>query len=76
MSTVLVWIKLPNLPLKWWFPLYLSKFGSVLGKPIQCDMLTSSMSRLLYASILVEIDLLVDLKHTVSIALPNSTSLN
>ena len=39
-------------------------------------MLTSSMSRLSYARILVEINLLVELKHTMCIALPNGTSLN
>ncbi|KAJ6372863.1 hypothetical protein OIU76_027236 [Salix suchowensis] len=33
MSTVPVWIKLPNLPLQCWSPTCLSKIGSVLGKP-------------------------------------------
>ena len=54
----------------------MSKIGSVLGKPVQCDVLTSSMSRLSFARILVEIDLLVDLKHSVSLALPNGAYLN
>ncbi|KAG5225502.1 DUF4283 domain-containing protein [Salix suchowensis] len=76
MSTVPVWIKLPNLPLQCWSPVCLSKIGSVLGKPVQCDILTSSMSRLSFARILVEIDLLANLKHSVCIALPNGASLN
>ncbi|KAG5222082.1 MILDEW RESISTANCE LOCUS [Salix suchowensis] len=76
MSTVPVWIKLPNLPLQCWSPVCLSKIGSVLGKPVQCDVLTSSMSRLSFARILVEIDLLADLKHSVKLALPNGTSVN
>ena len=54
----------------------LSRIGSVLGKLIQCDMLTSSMSRLSFARILVEIDLLADRKHSVCISLPNGTTLN
>ncbi|KAG5226797.1 DUF4283 domain-containing protein [Salix suchowensis] len=76
MSTVPVWIKLPNLPLQCWSPVCLSKIGSVLGKPVQCDVLTSSMSRLSFARILVEIDLLADLKHSVILELPNGTSVN
>ncbi|KAJ6299908.1 hypothetical protein OIU76_020828 [Salix suchowensis] len=76
MSTVPVWIKLPNLPLQCWSPVCLSKIGSVLGKPVQCDVLTSSMSRLSFARILVEIDLLEDLKHSVKLELPNGTSVN
>ena len=34
MSTVPVWIKLPNLPLKCWSLKCLSKIASVVGKPI------------------------------------------
>ena len=60
MTTVLVWVKFPNLPLKCWSPVCLSKIDSVLGKPIYSDMLTSCVSWLSYARILVQIDLLVD----------------
>ncbi|KAJ6358914.1 hypothetical protein OIU76_000609, partial [Salix suchowensis] len=75
MTTILVWVKFPNLPLKCWLPFYLSKIDSVLGKSIQNDMLTSYMSQLSYARIFVEIDLLVNLPHTISITLPNGISL-
>jgi hypothetical protein len=37
-----------------WSPRCLSKIASVLGKPLQSDRLTSSMSRLSYARVLVE----------------------
>ncbi|XP_038716583.1 uncharacterized protein LOC120009920 [Tripterygium wilfordii] len=37
----------------------LSKIASVLRKPLQCDKLTSSLSRLSYARVLVEVDLRV-----------------
>ncbi|KAJ6372110.1 hypothetical protein OIU76_026576 [Salix suchowensis] len=57
MSTIPVWVKLPNLPLSCWSENRLSKIASVIGNPIQCDMLTSSMTRLSYARVLVEIDL-------------------
>jgi hypothetical protein len=72
MSRVPVWVKFLNLPLKCWSsPTCLSKIASVLGKPIQCDKLTSNLSRLSYARVLIEIDLLEDLQHTVDVFLPN-----
>ena len=71
MSTVLVWIKLLNLPLKCWSSNCLSKIASVLGKPIQFDLLTSSMTRLSNARILVEVDLLGDLPKSIVVCLPN-----
>ncbi|KAJ6298456.1 hypothetical protein OIU76_019582 [Salix suchowensis] len=71
MSTLLVWVKLPNLPLSCWSEICLSKIASVIGNPIQCDMLTSSMTRLSYARVLVEIDLLKKLRDYVKVCLPN-----
>ncbi|KAJ6888330.1 hypothetical protein NC652_029395 [Populus alba x Populus x berolinensis] len=75
MTRVPVWVKFPNLPLKCWSSECLSKISSVIGKPIQCDQLTSTMSRISYARVLVELDLLDDLIHSVDIILPNGTSL-
>lgn len=75
MSTVPVWIKLPNLPLRCWSLNCLSQIASVPGKPIQCDMLMSSMARLSCARILVEIDLLEDLPQSINICLSNGASL-
>lgn len=43
MSRVPVWVKFLNLPLKCWSSKCLSKIASVLGKPIQCDKLTSNL---------------------------------
>jgi hypothetical protein len=71
MSRVLVWIRFPNLPLKCWSPTCLSKIASVIGKPIHYDMLTILMSRLSYARVLIEVDLLVDLPNSINFVLPN-----
>ncbi|KAJ6377610.1 hypothetical protein OIU76_026564 [Salix suchowensis] len=71
MTTLPVWVKLPNLPLKCWSSSCLSKIASALGKPVQCDMLTSSMTRLSYARILVEINLAEGLPQFVKFGLPN-----
>jgi len=75
MTRVLVWVKFPNLPLKYWSTKCLSKIASVIGKPIQSDQLTPTMSRISYARVLVELDLLDDLIHSVDILLPNGTAL-
>lgn len=75
MSRVPVWVKFPNLPLCCWSLVCLSKIASVLGKPIQYDQPTSTLSRLSYARVLVEIDLLKELQHSVSISLPEGPAL-
>ena len=75
MARVPVWVKFPNLPLKCWSPTCLSKIASVIGKSIHCDMLTTSMSRLSYARVLIEVDLLVELPNSINIVLPNGMPL-
>ncbi|KAJ6880942.1 hypothetical protein NC652_034075 [Populus alba x Populus x berolinensis] len=76
MTRAPVWVKFPNLPLCCWSPSCLSKIASVLGKPIQCDHMTSSLSRLSYARVLVELDLREDLQHSVAVSLPSGPTLN
>lgn len=75
MTKAPVWVKFPNLPLKCWSPRCLSKIASLIGKPIQTDRITASMSRISYARVLVELDLLDELTHAVDILLPNGTTL-
>lgn len=75
MSRVPVWVKFPSLPLCCWSPVCLSQIASVIGKPIQCDQLTSNLGRMSYARVLVEIDLLEELRHNVKISLPEGSTL-
>ncbi|KAJ6925329.1 hypothetical protein NC651_009867 [Populus alba x Populus x berolinensis] len=75
MSRVPVWVKFPSLPLCCWSPVCLSKIASVIGKPIQCDQFTSNLVRMSYARVLVEIDLLEELRHNVKISLPEGSTL-
>ena len=75
MHIVPVWVKFPNLPLKCWSLKCLSKIASVLGKPIQSDMLTFSMSRLSYTRVLVEVNLLSNLPCSIEVILPNGSLL-
>ncbi|KAJ6976254.1 hypothetical protein NC653_031943 [Populus alba x Populus x berolinensis] len=71
MTRVTIWIKLPSLPLSCWSPQCLTKIASVLGKPLQSDRLTSSMSRLSYARVLVEVNMMDDLPPSFKVKLPN-----
>nr|TKR85183.1 hypothetical protein D5086_0000250360 [Populus alba] len=59
-----------------WSPLYLSKLASVIGKPVHSDSPTTSKTRLSYARVLVEINLLVDLPTSINIILLNGDSLS
>ncbi|KAJ6865060.1 hypothetical protein NC651_035579 [Populus alba x Populus x berolinensis] len=70
-----VWVKFPNLPLQCWSLKCLSKIASVLGKPVQSDILTHTISRLSYARVLVEVNLLSDLPYSIDINLPNDSLL-
>lgn len=53
----------------------LSKIASMVGKPIHCDGPTTQMTRVSYARVLIEIDLLSDLPSTVTVILPNGNTL-
>jgi len=47
----------------------------VIGKPVNCDEPTSNKSKLSYARVLIEVDLLGILPDLVSIQLPNGSTL-
>ncbi|KAJ6968624.1 hypothetical protein NC653_036570 [Populus alba x Populus x berolinensis] len=69
------WVRFPNLPLRCWNNICLSKIASMVGKPIHCDSPTAQMSRISYARVLIEIDLFSELKTSVNVMLPNGTLL-
>lgn len=68
--TLPVWVKLPGLPLDFWNPRALTKIVSKIGKPISTDKLTATKGRLLYARVLVEIDMSKKLVRSVAMNLP------
>lgn len=76
MTRAPIWVRFPNLPLCYWSPICLFKIVSVIGKPIQCDHMTSTLSRLSYACVLVEIDLRENLQQSVMISLPSGQVLH
>jgi len=69
-----VWVRFPNLPLQCWSPLCLSKLASVIGKPVHSDSPITSMTRLSYAHVLIDIDLLAEFPSSIDITLPNGVT--
>jgi hypothetical protein len=63
------------LPLKCWSSTCLTKLSNMLGKPIHCDTPTASMTRLSYARVLIEVDMLIDLPSSIHLVLPNGSTL-
>lgn len=66
-TTIPLWIKLPNLPLICWNSVVLSKIGSSLGKSLYEDECTTQTSRIYFAKILVEVDLTRPLANSIEI---------
>lgn len=62
-----LWIRLPKLPLSCWSDDYLSRIGSVIGKPICSDDCTSQQTRISYARLLVEVDITQPLRYKINI---------
>ncbi|KAL9368455.1 hypothetical protein Peur_039654 [Populus x canadensis] len=71
-----IWVRFPNLPLKCWSLISLSKIASMIGKPVHYDAPIASMSWLSDARILIEVDLLVDLPTFINLVLPNGSPLS
>lgn len=76
MAKIPTWVRFPNLPLRCWTPICLSKLASMIGKPIHCDDHTTNMTRLSYVRVLIEVDLLLDLPTSVNVVLLNGIFLS
>ncbi|KAL2900290.1 2 3-bisphosphoglycerate-independent phosphoglycerate mutase [Bienertia sinuspersici] len=56
-KTVPIWIRMPNLELKYWGQGCLRKLGDIIGTTLKVDNVTLNKDRLAYARILVEVEL-------------------
>ncbi|KAL2897076.1 hypothetical protein RDABS01_038859 [Bienertia sinuspersici] len=56
-KTVPIWIRMPNLDLKYWGQGCLHKLGDIIGTTLKVDNVTMNKDRLSYARILVEVEL-------------------
>ncbi|XP_056685900.1 uncharacterized protein [Spinacia oleracea] len=62
-----VWVRFPNLPLCCWGSDSLSRIGSLIGVPLFADDCTSKQLRILFARLLIEVDVTKDLPKEVLI---------
>ena len=74
-TTILVWVKLHNVPIVSYSEVGLSLIATQVGKPVMLDAFTSSMcvdswGRISYARTLVEVCSNLELKREVSMAIP------
>ncbi|XP_074278545.1 uncharacterized protein LOC141602132 [Silene latifolia] len=65
-----VWVIFPNLDPCFWSKSALSKVASFVGKPICADELTTTKSKIVFARILVEVDLSKDLPKGMALHTP------
>ncbi|XP_015169869.1 uncharacterized protein [Solanum tuberosum] len=70
LTTIPLWVKIPNLPLNCWNSVVLSNIGSSLGNPLYADECTTQTSRISFARILVEVDVTRPLAKVIKIKYP------
>ncbi|KAJ6868835.1 hypothetical protein NC651_033816 [Populus alba x Populus x berolinensis] len=70
-----IWVRFPNLPIRCWTPLCLSKLASVLGKPLRCDASTIRKTKLSFARVLIEVDMTSTLPDLINVQLLNGSIL-
>ncbi|KAG5576616.1 hypothetical protein H5410_056750, partial [Solanum commersonii] len=70
LTTIPLWVKLPNMPLNCWNLVVLSKIGSSLRTPLYADECTTQTSRISFARILVEVDVTRPLAKVIKIKYP------
>lgn len=67
LRTIPLWVKLPQQPLHLWGARSLSKIGSAIGTPLVTYECITNKLRLSYARILVEVDIIQELKKDITI---------
>ncbi|KAK6789453.1 hypothetical protein RDI58_013253 [Solanum bulbocastanum] len=69
-TTILLWVTFPGLPVGCWSSEALSKVSSAIEKPLHTDVCTTSMTRISYACVLVETDVAQSLVDMIDISTP------
>lgn len=65
MDKVPTWIRLPNLDLKYWGKVALTKIAGFIGKPVKADTATTTRQQLMFARVLIEVTLNHPLPNTI-----------
>lgn len=71
LKVILIWVKMPNLPLNCWGEDSLSRISNVLGVSLYADECTSQGLRVSYARLLIEMDVTHDIPKEVIVEDPN-----
>lgn len=74
LTTLLLWVKLPNLPLSCWNAVVLSKIVSSLGQPLYANECTTQVSRISFARILVEMSVTRPLPKSIKVQDPRGNT--
>lgn len=74
LDSVPIWVKISDIPYDLWTEDGLSSIASLVGKPLQMDMLTSEGDKLHYAKVYVEVDLSGDLPSEVEVIMEDDSS--
>ncbi|XP_019263199.1 PREDICTED: uncharacterized protein LOC109240962 [Nicotiana attenuata] len=69
-TTIPLWIQLPNLSVGYWTADALSKVASAVGMPMYTDRYTAELGKISFARILVKVDITKPLVETVEIITP------
>ncbi|XP_070049158.1 uncharacterized protein [Nicotiana tomentosiformis] len=69
-----MWVMFPNLPIQFWALGNLDRIASYLGNPVCSDKLIAQEQRIVYARILIEMDISQPFPDSFSIYLPNGKS--
>lgn len=70
LRTIPLWVCLSNLPLNCWGKDSLSRIGSIIGRPIYAYECISSINRISYTRILIEVDITYALPEVVKVQDP------
>lgn len=65
------WVKYTNLSLNCWSMDSLSRISSALGVPLYDKQCIMKVDRILFAHVLVEMDMAIELPHKIKVAEPN-----
>lgn len=68
-NTMPVWVKFPELLVRYWSEKSLSAISSILGKPVMSDRITKDRTWLNFARVLIEVELsteVVEMVHFVN----------
>ncbi|XP_026428352.1 uncharacterized protein LOC113324246 [Papaver somniferum] len=76
LKSVPIWINLRKVPLHFWDSDGLSSIASYLGRPVRMDNQTLNRSRISYARVCVEVDVMFDYQASIPVVVDDSKRFN